>query len=122
MVNRVGKGMDRERVRTSRLALVAALMAALGLSACGRKGPLDPPPSALTNSQGPSGTAAQPATQRPSLGEEGNGFAPFAGGASRLSPQRAQAAPTAPPPPPKTFFLDFLLNKPKATPDHPQTQ
>ncbi|HEX5210880.1 MAG TPA: lipoprotein [Pseudolabrys sp.] len=32
--------------RYARLALIAALAAALGLTACGRKGPLDPPPSA----------------------------------------------------------------------------
>ena len=30
----------------SRLALAAALAAALGLAACGKKGPLDPPPGA----------------------------------------------------------------------------
>ncbi len=29
-----------------RLALIAALVASLGLTACGRKGPLDPPPGA----------------------------------------------------------------------------
>jgi predicted small lipoprotein YifL len=29
-----------------RLALIGALVAPLGLTACGRKGPLDPPPSA----------------------------------------------------------------------------
>jgi predicted small lipoprotein YifL len=29
-----------------RLALIGALAASLGLAACGRKGPLDPPPSA----------------------------------------------------------------------------
>jgi predicted small lipoprotein YifL len=29
-----------------RLALIGALAAALGLAACGRKGPLDPPPGA----------------------------------------------------------------------------
>ncbi len=29
-----------------RLALIGALVASLGLTACGRKGPLDPPPSA----------------------------------------------------------------------------
>src|SRR5215470_7234686 len=32
--------------RWSRLVLVAAMTAMLGLAACGRKGPLDPPPSA----------------------------------------------------------------------------
>ena len=30
----------------SRLVLAAALLAALGLGACGKKGPLDPPPGA----------------------------------------------------------------------------
>jgi predicted small lipoprotein YifL len=29
-----------------RLAVIGALIAALGISACGRKGPLDPPPAA----------------------------------------------------------------------------
>jgi predicted small lipoprotein YifL len=29
-----------------RLALIAALAASIGLSGCGRKGPLDPPPAA----------------------------------------------------------------------------
>jgi len=30
----------------ARLALIGALVAAVGLAACGRKGPLDPPPGA----------------------------------------------------------------------------
>ena len=34
----------------ARVAAVGALVAALGLSACGRKGPLDPPPSAAAHS------------------------------------------------------------------------
>ena len=33
-------------VRFLRLALIGALVASLGLAACGRKGPLDPPPGA----------------------------------------------------------------------------
>jgi predicted small lipoprotein YifL len=58
----------------SRLALTAALAVALGLGACGRKGPLDPPPGAslegepqanmpsLMSSKGqvPPGAAVQP--------------------------------------------------------------
>ncbi|HEY1473024.1 MAG TPA: lipoprotein [Pseudolabrys sp.] len=32
--------------RLFRLALIGALVASLGLAACGRKGPLDPPPGA----------------------------------------------------------------------------
>ena len=34
------------RIRLSRLALAVALAASLGLAACGKKGPLDPPPGA----------------------------------------------------------------------------
>jgi predicted small lipoprotein YifL len=87
--------------RWSRLALVAAMMAALGLAACGRKGPLDPPPSA--------GLTPPPAyTPRPSLGEE-NYAPPPPGDHART----AVAAPPAPaePSPQKTFPLDFLLAK-----------
>jgi predicted small lipoprotein YifL len=39
----VSQCCDRPIVR---LALLAALAAALGLTGCGRKGPLDPPPAA----------------------------------------------------------------------------
>jgi predicted small lipoprotein YifL len=42
----------------SRLALIGVLAAALGVAACGRKGPLDLPPSAA-------GEAAQDATATP---------------------------------------------------------
>ena len=87
--------------RWGRLALVAAMTAALGLAACGRKGPLDPPPSA--------GLSPPPAyAPRPSLGEENYGPAPPPAGE-----RTAAAAPPAAtaPPPPKTFFLDFLLGK-----------
>jgi predicted small lipoprotein YifL len=47
-----------------RLAVFAALVAALALAGCGRKGPLDPPPASLTD-QHPAGAEkpAAPATQ-----------------------------------------------------------
>jgi predicted small lipoprotein YifL len=89
----------------SRIALVAVLTGALGLAACGRKGPLDPPPSAgLTPN-----TAYTPLF--PSLGEEHYGVPP--GATPPPPPASAPAAPAAPAPPPqkKTFFLDFLLAK-----------
>jgi predicted small lipoprotein YifL len=61
-----------------RLALVGALVASLALAACGRKGPLDPPPAAsLTGEQ------AAPADDvfkdtRPVLGPDGKPIAPGA--------------------------------------------
>jgi predicted small lipoprotein YifL len=81
-----------------RVAMLAAIIAAEGLSGCGRKGGLDPPPTAsLTN--------PQPAPPGPSMGEQSD------------SPTQSLMAPppapqTAPPPPTakKWFPLDFLLN------------
>jgi predicted small lipoprotein YifL len=91
-----------------RLALAATMVAALALAACGRKGPLDPPPSALSN--------PQPYASRPSIGEESDTLAPRA--TDDHQPLRSQADAAAPPanpgatpPPKKTFFLDFLLAK-----------
>jgi predicted small lipoprotein YifL len=88
--------------RWSRVALAAVLTGALGLAACGRKGPLDPPPSAaLPQSPAPADTP------RPGLGEEHYGTPP--GGAPAAA--AAAPAPGATPPTQKTFFLDFLLGK-----------
>jgi predicted small lipoprotein YifL len=84
----------------SRIALVAVLTSALGLAACGRKGPLDPPPSAGLSPN----TAYTPI---PSLGDEHYGVPP--GGAA--PPPPTAAAVPAPAPQQKTFFLDFLLGK-----------
>jgi predicted small lipoprotein YifL len=87
----------------SRLALVAAMTAALGLASCGRKGPLDPPPSA--------GLTPPPAyAPRPSLGEENYGPVPSPVG-ERPRPAVAAPPPATEPTPPKTFPLDFLLGK-----------
>jgi predicted small lipoprotein YifL len=46
-----------------RIAIVAALFAALGLSACGRKGALDAPPAALNNANANAGAEAAPAAE-----------------------------------------------------------
>ena len=76
-----------------RLATAAALIAALGLAGCGRRGPLEPPPSAL---------AGQPVP-----GAEGPGqptsveVGPSGGG--------AQAPITGNRPSQRTFILDPLL-------------
>jgi predicted small lipoprotein YifL len=80
----------------SRIALAAVLTGALGLAACGRKGPLDPPPSA-----GLTGDTAY--TPGPSPGQEQHFAVPGAASAPPV------AAAPVPPPQKKTFFLDFLL-------------
>jgi len=85
----VTRSCDRLSVR---LAAIAMLAAALGLSACGRKGGLDPPPSAsLTQPQ------AQP---------EG----PRSPADAMLGPAGGREAPQQTPPPKKHFFLDWLLD------------
>jgi predicted small lipoprotein YifL len=72
-----------------RLALIGALTASLGLAACGRKGPLDPPPSAVsaTGKQEPANTALM--------------RSPF---------ERPAAQSSAAKVPNKHFVLDPLLN------------
>jgi predicted small lipoprotein YifL len=80
-----------------RLAAIAALGAALALGGCGRKGPLDPPPSA----------AISPAPDQPSLGDNND---PNVTGYRRAPSATAAAPPTQPPPPDKrTFILDPLI-------------
>jgi predicted small lipoprotein YifL len=71
----------------ARLAVVGALAAALGLAACGRKGPLDPPPLAA----GEPAPAAQP---------------PRAGGAT-IGPD---GQPIAARGPQRRIILDALLD------------
>jgi predicted small lipoprotein YifL len=89
--------------RSMRLALVAVMTAALGLAACGRKGPLDPPPTAA-----PSPPPAN--APRASLGEENYGPLPPPAGEHPPS-AAAPPPPAATQPPRKTFFLDFLIGK-----------
>jgi predicted small lipoprotein YifL len=80
-----------------RLAAFAALAAALALGGCGRKGPLDPPPSA----------AISPAPDQPSLGDNND---PNMTGYRRAPSASAAAQPTQPLPSDKrTFILDPLI-------------
>lgn len=80
----------------SRLALIGALAASIGLAACGRKGPLDPPPGAsLANETQP---AAAP------VGASDPLVAPI--GQTREN----TGAPRATPNSNKRIFLDNLLN------------
>lgn len=79
--------------RVSRLAVAAALVAALGVTGCGRKSGLDPPPSA--------GVAAVPLTEDgqplPSTGPDSSASAKK-GAAGRPAPQS------------KSFILDWLVD------------
>jgi predicted small lipoprotein YifL len=84
-----------------RLAVAGALVATLGLAACGRKGPLDPPPSAAAQSEAPaerSGLANPVATS------------PFGGGGSGSAYGGNITGEQAPTGPKKKLPLDVLLN------------
>jgi predicted small lipoprotein YifL len=81
-----------------RLAAFAALAAALALGGCGRKGPLDPPPSA----------AIAPAPEGPALGEANDPN--LVGGYRRAPSATVTDQPTVPSPRDKrTFILDPLI-------------
>jgi predicted small lipoprotein YifL len=84
-----------------RLVLIGALAASLGLAACGRKGPLDPPPGASL--------AGEPQANRPDL--MSSKPAPIGGraqdGNAGVGPD---GQPLAPKGPKKQIPLDVLLN------------
>ena len=66
----------------SRVALIGVLVAVLGLAACGRKGPLDPPPGAsLAGDQTVPGSNVK---YPPMLGPDGKPLAP--GGPNKRIP------------------------------------
>lgn len=97
--------MTSNRLRAARV-LAFALILPLALAACGRKGALDPPPS-----------AAIPPPAQSAPGAPGAAPTTFidpttpVGGAQETRPapvQTTQAAPAAQPPK-KTFFLDPLI-------------
>ena len=63
--------------RLFRIALIGALAASLGLAACGRKGPLDPPPASLAGDQAV--VAPDPSDRsKPPIGPDGRPIAPGA--------------------------------------------
>jgi predicted small lipoprotein YifL len=78
----------------ARFAILATLAAALVLTACGRKGPLDPPPVAAAPT---AGADAAPAA----------GAAPEQAGEVTYGPD---GQPIAPRGPRKRIFLDWLLD------------
>ncbi len=85
-----------------RLALIGALMAALGLAACGRKGPLDPPPGASLE--------GVPQPNMPDI-MSNRRVTPVGGQAQNGNPGvGADGQPLAPKGPKKPIPLDVLLN------------
>ena len=74
--------MSRDLRPFLRLALIGALAASFALAACGRKGPLDPPPAASYTGQQPAPSAQQSATMnsnvtaKPLLGPDGRVLLP----------------------------------------------
>jgi predicted small lipoprotein YifL len=76
-----------------RMALLGLAVASLGLAACGRKGPLDPPPAASVTGEPQAGAPA--GSPSPSISPFGN---------------QAASTPQTPAAPNKRIFLDNLLN------------
>jgi predicted small lipoprotein YifL len=96
--------VNRFRDRTFiRLALVGALAATLGLAACGRKGPLDPPPGASLDGPTPARdtTLVSPVGVTPIGGGQAKSDNPGVGADGR--PQASKG-------PDRAIFLDKLLN------------
>ena len=85
-----------------RLALIGALAAALGLAACGRKGPLDAPPGTSLQSE-PQAAMPGPMSTRTAtpIGGQSSGGNPGVG---------PDGQPQAPRGPDKRIPLDALLN------------
>jgi predicted small lipoprotein YifL len=85
-----------------RLAVIGALAASLAMGACGRKGPLDPPPSASLDgvAQAHRPDLMSSPVSRPIGGQTQNGN-------SGVGPD---GQPLAPPGPKKQIPLDVLLN------------
>lgn len=94
--------MSQHRLRLAG-AVVVALVLPLALAACGRKGPLDPPPS----SELP--VAPQPAASPPAQRSYVDPLTPI-GTAQQAQPAvAAQALPAPSQPAARTFVLDPLI-------------
>jgi predicted small lipoprotein YifL len=78
----------------TRIAVIGALVASLGLAGCGRKGGLDPPPGASASIAEPTVAGAQPG--------------PLPGGQEIVGPDGRAAAPAQGPQ--RSTPIDWLLN------------
>jgi predicted small lipoprotein YifL len=83
-----------------RVAMIGALVASLGLAACGRKGPLDPPPSAAAAGETQPAQNNSPSLLNPVAVQ------PLGGGGNR-GDYNAMETPKGEK---KSIFLDKLLN------------
>ncbi|MCW5692887.1 MAG: lipoprotein [Pseudolabrys sp.] len=83
-----------------RLAVIGALALTLGLAACGRKGPLDPPPGAAATGETQPAQGTTPSLLNPV------GVSPMGGGGGG-SGYDAMETPKGEK---KSIFLDKLLN------------
>jgi len=86
-----------------RLAVIGALIASLGLAACGRKGPLDPPPGAALDNQ----PQPEASSMRSPIGGSPIGGGSSSGGDNVMSADGRAQAPKGPK---KRIPLDVLLN------------
>lgn len=87
-----------------RLAVIGVLVAALGLAACGRKGPLDLPPGASVDNQPAPQTSGMVNPMTSPLGGGGGGQS------SSTLAEGPDGRPMAPKGPKKRIPLDVLLN------------
>ena len=85
-----------------RLALIGVAVASLCLAACGRKGPLDPPPAASVTGEPQASTPASSSNLMTlPIGSQAKSDNPGVG---------PDGKPQAPKGPDKSIFLDNLLN------------
>jgi len=89
---------SRPRLRFARLAMLGVLAAALGLTGCGRKGPLDPPPSAAVTQ--PAQAAAPDSGVNPMARSAPTGPQAFGPDGRPIAPQGVK----------KPLPLDWLLD------------
>jgi predicted small lipoprotein YifL len=99
-------------IRVSKFICLAVLGAALaaGLSACGVKGPLDPPPSAAVDPTVPVAPAGGVAAGSPAPSPQAGPVLPGAPGSQVSGPQRTSTAVVQAPAAKQRSILDWLID------------